>query len=242
MKAIILAAGVGKRLGRFSEDDPKCLMKFDGKSLLRRLIDDLVMYGVTNIVIVVGYRKEKIFDELQSLEGRVNKKYIVNDNYKVGSIISLWKARDELNDDVIIMDADVLCDNKLIKKLILSPKESCFLMDKDFIDTGEEQKLGIKDETVVTITKGQHNEQYDLTGEAVGFLKLSKKDSGLLAKELSKTVGEGIDNCEHEEIYGKIFKYCNIGYETVDGLPWIEIDFPEDVKKAEEIMQSRLKG
>ncbi|MGR3319874.1 MAG: phosphocholine cytidylyltransferase family protein [Candidatus Anammoxibacter sp.] len=242
MKAIILAAGVGKRLGQFIKDAPKCLMKFGGKSLLRRLMDDLVMYGVTNIVIVVGYKKEKIFAELRDMDEKVNKKYIVNDNYKIGSIVSLWKARGELDDDVIIMDADVLCDKRLIEKLVLSPNESCFLMDKDFVDTGEEQKLGIKDGRVITITKGQHNEPFDLVGEAVGFLKLSKNDSGLLAEELSAAVGKGIDNCEHEEMYDKMLNRCNVGYETTDGLPWIEIDFPEDVKEAEEIVKLGLKG
>lgn len=238
MKAIILAAGVGKRLGEFIKDVPKCLIKFNGKSLLRRLIDDLALYGVTDIVIVVGHQKEKIFAELQDLDKKINTKYIVNENYKIGSIVSLWKARSELNDDVIIMDADVLCDKKLIEKLIVSPEKSCFLIDRDFIDTGEEQKLGIKNGRVFTITKGQLKEPFDLVGESIGFLKLSGNDSAILAEELSAAIEKGIDNCEHEEIYDKMFSRCNVGYESVDGLPWIEIDFPEDVKKAGEMIKA----
>lgn len=238
MKAIILAAGVGKRLGQFLKDEPKCLIKFNRRSLLKRLVDDLSMFGVTNIIVVVGYRKEKIFDELRNVNDEINVKYVVNDDYKIGSIISLWKARSELDDDVIIMDADVLCDKKLIEKLVCSSKKSCFLMDKDFVDTGEEQKLGIADGRVVTISKGQLNGTFELIGEAVGFLRLSKKDANLLSKELSKVVDNGIDNCEHEEVYDKILMNSNIGYETVEGLPWIEIDFPEDVRKAEEMIRS----
>lgn len=238
MKAIILAAGVGKRLSQSLKDEPKCLIRFNRRSLLRRLVDSLSMSGVTNIIVVVGYLKEKIFDELRNLSDEINIKYVVNDDYKIGSIISLWKARSELDDDVIIMDADVLCDKKLIEKLILSSKKSCFLMDNDFVDTGEEQKLGIADGRVVTISKGQLNGTFELVGEAVGFLKLSKQDANRLSEELSEVVGNGIDNCEHEEVYDKILMSSTIGYETVEGLPWIEIDFPEDVIEAEKMIRS----
>ena len=241
MKAIILAAGVGKRMGKFLDDNPKCLFKINGRSIINRLVDDLLTYGVKDIVLVVGYKKEQIYDELNRVEPDTKIKYAVNDNYKIGSIISLWTAKDELNDDVIIMDADVVYDKKLLEKLIVSPKKSCFLMDRDFVDTGEEQKLGILNERVMTISKKPLNGQFDFTGEAVGFLKLSGKDAGLLSDALSRAIDRGIDNCEHEEIYDNILMQCSVGYETVDGRPWVEIDFPEDAKKAEEIMKECFK-
>lgn len=240
MKAILLAAGVGKRLNQFISNAPKCLIKFNGISVIKRLVNDLTAFGVTDIVIVVGYEKEKLFDELRDLQKTVNIKYVINEEYKKGSIISLWKARCELNDDVVIMDADVICEKSLLGKLIVSPKKSCFLMDADFIDTGEEQKLGVVNDRVLTITKGELNGSFDLVGEAVGFLKLSKKDAMLLADKLSDDVKNGIDNCEHEEVYDRMLNDCNVGYETVNGLPWIEIDFPEDVQKAENLIIPKL--
>lgn len=242
MKAIILAAGVGKRLQQFLKDEPKCLLRFNGKSLLRRLIDGLAKSGVTNIVVVVGYQKEKIFNELQDLNDDINIKYVVNDDYMIGSIISLWKAKAELDDDAIIMDADVLCDNKLIERLVSSSKKSCFLMDKDFVDTGVEQKLGVVNGKVMTITKEQLDGQFDLVGEAVGFLKLCKEDASFLSKELANVVDSGIDNCEHEEVYDKILRSCDVSYETVNSLSWIEIDFQEDVEKAEAMIKSGIEA
>ncbi len=241
MKAIILAAGVGKRMGQFIDDSPKCLLKISGKSIINRLVEDLLAYGIKDIILVVGYKKEKIYDELEWVEPDTKIKYIVNDNYKIGSILSLWTAKEELNDDVIIMDADVVYNRKLLEKLIVSPKKSCFLMDSDFEDTGEEQKLGILNERVLTISKKPLNGQFDLTGEAVGFLKLAGEDASLLAEALSRAIDRGIDNCEHEEIYDNILKQSSVGYETVDGMAWIEIDFPEDAKKAEEIMKESFK-
>lgn len=250
MKAIILAAGVGKRLRQFAKDSPKCLIEFNGRSILKRLIDDLTSIGVVNIIVVVGYKKEKIFDSLKNLDNKINIKYVVNENYKMGSVVSLWKAFDaeafnaeasgKLDEDVIIMDADVVCDKRLLEKLISSPNKSCFLIDSDFTDTGEEQKIGVINGRALTITKGQLKGYYDFVGEAVGFLKLSQKDSGLLSEALSDTIEKGTDNCEHEEVYDKILSCCHVGYETTDGLPWIEIDFPEDVKNAEEIVTAKL--
>ncbi len=240
MKAIILAAGVGKRLSQFYKDSPKCLIRFDGKSMLRRLIDDLSTSGVTDIVIVVGYEKEKIYDELQNHDKGINIKYVVNEDYKIGSIVSLWKARDDLNDDTIIMDADVICHKGLIKKLVTSTKKSCFLIDSDFEDTGEEQKLGVVDGRVTTITKAPLNGTFDLIGESIGFLKLSRDDCQILSKALSDDINKGINNCEHEEVYDRILNICHVGYETVGKLPWIEVDFMEDVEKAEEIVMNKL--
>ena len=240
MKAIMLAAGVGKRLNQFISNAPKCLLKFNEKSIIKRLVNNLIAFDVTDIVVVVGYEKEKLFDELSDLQNTINIKYIVNEEYKKGSIISLWKAYRELNDDVIIMDADVICEKSLLKRLIFSSKKSCFLMDADFIDTGEEQKLGVVNERVLTITKGDLNGSFDIVGEAVGFLKLSKNDAMFLANALMDDVRNGIDNCEHEEVYDRILKTCNVGYETVNGLPWIEIDFPEDVQKAENLIIPKL--
>ena len=244
MKAIILAAGVGKRLAQFLKESPKCLLEFNGKSMLRRLIDDLSTSDVTDIVIVVGYQKEKIYDELKDInkliDKKINIKYVVNDDFKTGSIISLWKARHELNDDTIIMDADVICHKKLINKLVNSTRKSCFLIDSGFEDTGEEQKLGVVNGRVMTISKAPLNGTFDLVGESIGFLKLSKTDCLILSKALSNDVDKGINDCEHEEVYDRILKKCNVGYETVDQLPWIEVDFMEDVKRAEEIVMNSL--
>ena len=117
MKVIMLAAGVGKRMSAVTDIIPKCLIKIGEKTLLERHLEIISLLGIKDIVFVVGHFKEKIKETVEKNNNGFNIKYIENEQYTKGSILSLWYARDELNDDVLIMDADVLYHDKLLRKL-----------------------------------------------------------------------------------------------------------------------------
>ena len=233
MKAIILAAGVGRRLGKRAEGIPKCLIPIGGRPLLLRTLASLGKLGITNRVVVVGHEREKIERlVIQDSTGIGRVRFQVNPDYKKGSILSLWCVRDEFTDDLLIMDADVLFPDALLSKLVSSPHANAFLLDPRSDSSGEEMMLMVKGDRVIHIGRKVEG-AYDLIGEGVGFLKLSHRDAPLLKEVLEQLVREGKDGCEYEEALEVFLQKAVVGYEPVGTLAWTEIDFPEDIEKAE---------
>ena len=231
MTAIILAAGVGKRLLAVSGGRPKCLVEIGGKSLLVRLIEGLAEAGVREAVVVTGFGAETVQVAVGTAVGGVRVRCIVNPRFREGAILSLWAARDWLSGPVLVMDADVLCPADMLGRLVRSPQPNCFLLDASVENTGEEQMLLTTDGRVRDIVRGGAP-GYELAGESVGFLKLSAAAASLLRDLLAERVARGDTGIEHEEVYPDLLARVPVGYERVDGMPWTEIDFPEDIERA----------
>ena len=127
MKALILAAGIGKRL---KYNKPKILIKIGNKTLLDRHCENLTNFGVKEIGIVIGYKFKEIEKHLKKIDKNI--KTFKNPKYKLGSIVSLVAASNffKKKDSLLLMDGDVLYDKKVLKKLINSKKNNCLLLDK----------------------------------------------------------------------------------------------------------------
>ena len=233
MKAIILAAGVGRRLGESVTEQPKCLLELGGRTLLDRMLDALSAAGVREMTVVVGHLGEQI---QAAVAGRPGVRTVFNPEFRKGAILSLWTAREELDDDVLIMDADVLFPVEMLRRLVESPRENCFLMDTRAANDGEAQMLMARNGRVLDIARGLHGD-FDACGESIGFLKLGREGAEKLRALLEAALRGGRDGIEHEEVYPVLMRECVIGYETVDDLPWLEIDFPEDVDRAREMLK-----
>jgi choline kinase len=242
MKVIMLAAGVGKRMSAVTNIIPKCLIKIGEKTLLERHLETISLLGIKDIVLVVGHFKEKIKEAVENNNSaRFNIKYIENEQYTKGSILSLWHARNELNDDVLIMDADVLYHDKLLIKLAESRNKNCFLLDENCEDTGEEMMLFVKEDKVIGISKVSSYD-CDFKGEGIGFLKLSANDCHKLKTILEEFEQAGKVNVEYEDSLHKLLPLCTVGFEKVEDLPWIEIDFEEDIERARREILPRLEN
>ena len=232
MKAIILAAGVGKRLWDITQHRPKCLIEIGGRSLLHRYLAALAGLGVRRATIVVGYRQEMIRDAVAGDACGVKVDFLVNDQFHRGSISSLWIARTALDDDAIVMDADVLFHREILRRLVESRYENALLMDETVKQTGEECMVVVAGGRVVALSK-KMPEQYDYAGEGVGFLRVRHADTPHLVASLQSHVDQGSWNMEYEDALLQFFQTVKVGHEKIGGLPWTEIDFVEDVKKAE---------
>jgi choline kinase len=229
--AILLAAGVGKRLLDFSNGRPKCLIEIGGKTLLLRLLEGLAAAGVGEAVVVVGFGEEAVRAAIGASPGGIRIRYLSNSRYREGAILSLWTAREALAGPVLVMDADVLCSSAMIARLVASPHRNCFLLDAGVQVTGEEQMLLVRGTRVLDIVRGGAP-GYELAGESVGFLKLSAGAARVLRELLEVRVAAGHTGIEHEEVYPELLERVVVGFERVDGMPWTEIDFPEDVARA----------
>lgn len=242
MTAVILAAGVGKRLHGASGGRPKCLLEVGGRSLLRRLLDGLAAVGVRDAVVVTGFGADQVRAEAEAAVSRIRVRCLHNPRYTEGAILSLWTAREVLDRAVVVMDADVLCAKALLRRLVESPHANCFLLDAAAENTGEEQMLLVREGRVRDIVRGGAP-GYELMGESVGFLRLSAEAARLLRDLLEERVAAGDTGIEHEQVYPALLERVDVGFERVDGMPWTEIDFPEDLERAErEVLPRILSG
>ncbi|RUT02763.1 hypothetical protein DSM106972_056830 [Dulcicalothrix desertica PCC 7102] len=235
MKCIILAAGLGRRLG---QDLPKCLLKFNGKTLLERHIDNLLAGGIDEVLIVVGYQAQAIHDEIKVLGAETQVKTVYNRDYEQGSVLSLWYAREYLScgEDILLMDADVMYHPHILERLIKTDVFNCFLLDRDF-EMGEEPvKLCVRENVLVEFRKQlDANLTYDFAGESVGFFKFN----GEGAHHLTLKIEEYVKTQRHTEPYEEAIRDLllqspkDFGYEDITGLAWLEIDFPQDIQRAQ---------
>ena len=239
MTAIILAAGVGKRLAAVTRHRPKCLIEFGGRSLLDRYVDGLRQAGIHRIAIVVGHKQELIRAAMERHRD-VTVGYIENHQYQRGSLYSLWLAgKADIADDFLIMDADVLCPASFITRLVRSPHLNALLVDETVRQASEERMAVIHGGRVVALTKKPEG-PYDLIGEGVGFLKVTYGGIGAIMFAMEPYVKRGELDLEYEDTWEPFFQAVTVGYEKIGGQPWIEIDFPEDIERAERDVLPRL--
>jgi choline kinase len=229
MRAILLAAGSGRRLQRPS---PKCLVEIGGVTLLTRALRALAAVGVHEAGIVVGYRHDLIDAELSGHPPAIPVVCFKNDAFLRGSVRSLWVAREALQGPVLVMDADVLFPVHLLQRLVASSHVNCVLADPRSSFTGEEMMLTRIDDRTWDITRGVLEPSH-IIGEGVGFYKLEDGAAQSLRALLDDWMTGGRDGEEYEEVFRVLFKSAVFGYELVGDLPWTEIDFPEDIHKAE---------
>ena len=236
-KAIILAAGVGGRLGEPWNAAPKALLRVGDRTLLARHIAILEDAGVDEIVIGVGYRADLIAAELDAIGAGSFVRTVVNPRYREGSVVTLWSLREELaaGQPVLLMDADVLYDARMIRKLCESRHSNCLLYDADFEDGEEPVKICLRKGNIVDFGKTV-TPDYDRHGESVGFFRFSPEVAALLIEIIVGYVDAGRSKEMYEEAIRDLLHAMppvTFGIEDVTDLPWIEIDFPEDLARAE---------
>ena len=238
MHAIILAAGRGSRLEEHNpEGHPKCLMEFGGRSLLDRHLELLNRCGIRKADLVIGYEADRVIAHVGTLFSRPDVAFHYNPRYEQGSVLSLLAAREtlEAGDPVIVMDADVLYSPAILQSLVDTDIENCYLLDRDFEEGDEPVKIAIQDGVMVEFRKQLADGlRYDSVGESVGFFRFGAECAAAIAQECARFDQQGLGDAPHEEALRNVLLRIpqSFGFEDVSGLPWIEIDFPEDVVRA----------
>ncbi len=238
MQAILLAAGSGRRLQR---PFPKCLVDIGGMTLLSHALRALAAVEVIEVWVVVGFRHELIAAELERCRSPVSVVCVRNEAFLRGSVRSLWAAREAMSGEVLVMDADVLFPVQLLHRLVKSPHANCVLGDPRSSFTGEEMMLSTQADRVWDITRGV-SDASQVLGEGVGFYKLDRRAAQELRGLLDAWIASGRDHEEYEEVFRVLFKSCTFGCELVHDLPWTEIDFPEDIEKAERTVWPQIQA
>lgn len=237
MKAIMLAAGLGRRLfGDENHEPPKALLRFDGRSLMRRHIDALRALDIEDLTLVVGHGQEALLAEVAGEIESGFVKPIFNADYRHGPILSLWMARQVLmgGDDVLFMDADVLYHPDLLARLVRSPQANCFLFDAA-IDAGDEPvRLCLRGGLPVDFGK-QIEGDFEQVGEWPGFMRMGPGIAAGLAAAIGARIDLGQIDLAYEPAMRDVLMAAAPGtfaIEDITGIPWIEIDFAQDLERA----------
>jgi choline kinase len=244
ISAIILAAGVGRRLGA-AFGRPKVLLEFDRRTLLERHLAALQSCGVEEVSITVGHGRELIEAEVARLGWRDRVSFVHNPRFREGSLVSLWAQSARLREGrpLLLMDGDVLCDSRMTARLVAAPGENVLLVDRDIEPGDEPVKICFRGGRVVDFRKRPVH-AHDWHGESVGFFRFSGATAAALANRCAAYVEEGRTHLEYEEAIRDLIlaapeRFCAA---DVTALPWIEIDFEADVVRARTEILPLLEG
>lgn len=235
MRAIILAAGMGRRLGA---GVPKCLLDVGGASIVHRQLQAFRAGGVNEFIIVVGYQQDEVRSHLGGEHGQFT--FIVNDRYgETNTIYSLYLAREHFGQGMFYANGDVLFDQRLIDRLA-EPSGRTGLAVKPGRCGQEEVKVVVRDGRIVRI--GKQLDPAQSLGEFVGVAWFGGDIVGPLADMLRECVEkEGIVGDHFERAVDRL---CRGGHPLqpveVSDLPCGEIDFPEDLAHARAEILPRL--
>ena len=188
------------------------------------------------VVLIVGHREAELRREVERLAAHDFVHLQPNPDYTRGSILSLWCARAALSSGtgILIMDADVLYHPGLIDRLLASGHADCLLLDRAFEPGEEPVKVGVSNGEVVEFGKTIDSGALDLVGEWPGFVKLSALTSREVLGIMHELIEAGrIDAPMEDAIRDLILRHPGIlKWEDITGLPWIEIDFVQDLERA----------
>ena len=210
-------------------------MEFGGRALLERHLAILAALGVRETVIGIGHEALAIERALGAL-GQTDVSTIYNPDYEQGSILTLWCMREALTagGPVLLMDGDVLYDRRVLAPLVETRHADCLLVDRAFEPGDEPVKVGVVDGAPADFGK-TIDPALEPYGESVGFFRLSERTANALVETAGQMIEQGGSERPMEDVVAAVIRAANppFGFEDVTGLPWIEIDFPEDVERAE---------
>ena len=245
MRAIILAAGCGLRLNQHTKDIPKALLDLNGKSILERQISLLREYGVNEIFVVTGYKREKYV--LKDIE------YIFNPRYsETEQLASMMVARTKIFDDVLVIFGDILFDSQILQQILASNDDIAMAIDLNWEKSYNEglcnshpldEPVLINQKKVLRISYKQADTMIEnqTVGEFLGIIKLSANGSRTIIKkyeELEKShVGRfhdanSLEKAKLADILQELIdSKIEISFIPVNG-KWCEIDTPKDLERA----------
>ena len=240
MQAIILAAGMGKRLGEYTKNNTKCMVPVNGVPLIDRVLNQLSSLKLSRVVIVVGYEGQKLIDYIGNEYNGLKIEYIFNSIYdKTNNIYSLALAKDKMQeDDTLLLESDLIFDDRLFSLVVDNPCPNLALvakyeawMDGTMVQIDDERNI------VNFVPKEAfRHEQADSYYKTVNIYKLSKEFSANRYVPFLEAYMKAIGNNEYYENVLRILSFLDC--KDLKALPitdekWYEIDDKQDLDIAE---------
>ena len=243
MIGVILAAGMAKRLRPLTDTMPKCLLKVGERTLLERTIDAMRQAGISEFVVVTGYRADMIRTFLTSYLSPLTSKitFLHNADYEHNNnIYSLWMAGEVVRGkDFLLMDSDILCDPAAVVRIAQMPS-SALAVNRHELGEEEMKVVVDADNHITEISKTCRPE--DAIGESVGIEKIMADYSEPLYRELDQMIlQEKLIDIFYERAFERLIPQGHT-FSVVDTTNYFsyELDTPEDFKRAQELMPKEL--
>lgn len=237
MKAIILSAGQGSRLGHLTDDKPKCLIDFASRSLLDRQLDTLAANGVNEAVVVTGFRDDLVEAALARRSGGPAVQTVYNPFYKVADNLgSLFMAREALCGDCLVWNGDTLVSDRLMGRVLANRQSGiCVTIDRKASYDADDMKVVEEQGRLRAIGKRLSE---GVNAESIGLLAF--RSGG--AVRFREAVERDIRTPEGTTIwYLRVIHHIAQSSEVwafdISGDEWGEVDFPVDVERAEELVR-----
>ena len=242
MQAIILAAGMGKRLGNFTKDNTKCMVKLNGTPLISRMLKQLESLNLKRIVLVVGYQAENLKTFVGDKVGDTPVEYVTNPIFdKTNNIYSLALAEEFLReDDTLLLESDLVFEDSVLDKIINDPRPNLALVSKyeTWMD-GTMVRIDADNNIVSFIPKSAF--EYSEIGtyyKTVNIYKFSKEFSENYYVPFLKAYMSALGNNEYYEQVLRVitaFEKTKLKALPLGGEKWYEIDDAQDLDIAETI-------
>lgn len=234
MKAVILAAGKGSRIADVADGSPKSLLPLGDTTLLGHSLRHFASHGVTEIVIVTGYKRDRIAEYIRENWGGALE-VVYNPHYDCTNVLySFWLAMPYLGaDDFLFLHADTVFSDEVIARVMAHPASAqmVFAVDNHPCEE-EEMKVLKKGNLVVKVNKQMEPSTCD--GEFLGLARISGSQTAKLRRQAERLFEEGAMQSFFEMAVQRMIDEDALKVEICDvtGLPWREVDFPEDYKAA----------
>ena len=247
MIGVILAAGMARRLRPLTDDKPKCLLKVGERTLLERTVNAMQQAGITEFVIVTGYRGNMIRDFLEDYSKRTKYPtpsftFLHNADYEHNNnIYSLWMAGKIVRGrEFLLMDSDIFCDPAAVVRIAKEPV-AALALNRHELGAEEIKVIVDKDGNIVEINKTCRPE--DAMGESVGIEKITPSYSEALYKELDQMIlQESLINIFYERAFERLIPQGHT-FRVIDTTNYFsyELDTPEDFEQAQRLMPEELR-
>ena len=229
MIGVILAAGMAKRLRPLTDTMPKCLLKVGGRTLLERTVEAMRQAGISEFVVVTGYRGDMIRDFLTVYDKSLSFTFLHNADYEHNNnIYSLWMAGEAVRGkDFLLMDSDIFCDPAAVVRIAQEP-ESALAVNRH--ECGEEEMKVVVDADMRITEISKTCRPEDAMGESVGIEKITANYSEALYKELDQMIlQEKLIDIFYERAFERLIPQGHT-FRVVDTSSYYsyEIDTPED--------------
>ena len=242
MIGVILAAGMAKRLRPLTDTKPKCLLEVGGKTLLQRIVDAMADMGITEFVVVTGYRAEQIRDFLTQRYPDFTIHFLHNADYEHNNnIYSLWMSGQVARgQEFLLMDSDILCDPETVA-VVARQETSALAVNRHELGEEEMKVVVEADMHITEISKTCRPE--NALGESVGIEKMLADYSEALFRELDQMiVHEGLIDIFYERAFERLIPK-GYTFKVIDTTRFFsyELDTPEDFEQASRLLPDKLK-
>ena len=235
-KAIILSAGQGSRLLPLTRDVPKCLIDFNGRSLISWQVAALAANGISDIVVVTGFRTERVEDHALQLyrETGARIRTLFNPFFQVADNLgTCWIAREEMDRDFIILNGDTIISDEIVAKLVAGAEDPITVTVDVKSDYDDDDMKVSRDDTGRLHAIGKRLLPHDTNAESIGMLAFRGEGPGIFRNQIDQMMRtpEGVERWYLRAI-DIIAKGSRVGTVSIEGLDWQEVDFPQDVDAA----------